>query len=101
MAPFRISRLHVIGGGSLNSYLMQYTADSLNMPVICGPTEGTALGNVLMQIKASGKVDTLPQMRAISAASVDLKTYLPKNTDEWEAAYEEFKKIQNIYNTEN
>lgn len=77
-APFPIERLHVIGGGSQNRYLMQYTADALEMPVICGPVEGTALGNVLVQLKAAGMVSTLPQMRAISAASVELKTYLPQ-----------------------
>ena len=75
---FPIERLHVIGGGSQNRYLMQYTADALEMPVICGPVEGTALGNVLVQLKAAGMVSTLPQMRAISAASVELKTYLPQ-----------------------
>jgi rhamnulokinase len=47
------------------------------MPVICGPTEGTALGNVLMQIKAAGLVKTLPEMRGIVANSVELKTYTP------------------------
>lgn len=77
-APFPIERLHVIGGGSQNPYLMQYTADALEMPVICGPVEGTALGNVLVQLKAAGMVSTLPQMRAISAASVELKTYMPQ-----------------------
>ena len=78
-APFPIDRLHVIGGGSQNRYLMQYTADALEMPVICGPVEGTALGNVLVQLKPAGIVSTLSQMRAISAASVELKTYLPQN----------------------
>lgn len=77
-APFPIERLHVIGGGSQNRYLMQYAADALEMPVICGPVEGTALGNVLVQLKAAGMVSTLAQMRAISAASVELKTYLPQ-----------------------
>ena len=77
MCDFQIKKLHVIGGGSQNKYLMQYAADALNMPVICGPIEGTALGNVLMQMKASGAVETLEQMRAISAASVDLVVYNP------------------------
>lgn len=98
MAPFSIKKLHVIGGGSLNRYLMQYAANSLKMPVICGPVEGTALGNILMQIKSAGKVETLPQMRAISAASVKLKTYMPENTSEWDKAYEQFIDIQNRYN---
>ena len=52
LSPNKIKCLHVIGGGSLNKHLMQFTADALQMPVICGPTEGTALGNVLLQIKA-------------------------------------------------
>ena len=72
-----IECLHVIGGGSLNRHLMQYTADAIGMPVICGPTEGTALGNVLMQIKAAGLVKTLEEMRGIVSASVELKTYKP------------------------
>lgn len=97
MAPFNIRRLNVIGGGSLNSYLMQYTADSLGMPVVCGPVEGTALGNVLVQLKSSGAVDTLAAMRQISAASVELKTYMPENTAEWDEAYDEFLRIQSEY----
>lgn len=96
-APFKISRLHVIGGGSLNSYLMQCTADSLDMPVICGPVEGTALGNVLVQIKAAGLVDNLTQMRALVGNSVELKTYMPKDRQEWDLAYSRFLEIQKIY----
>lgn len=79
MCDFSVKRLHVIGGGSQNKHLMQFTANELGIPVICGPVEGTALGNVLIQLKAAGIVDTLEQMRAISAASVELKTYLPEN----------------------
>ena len=75
IAKINIERLHVIGGGSQNSYLMQFTADELGIPVICGPVEGTALGNVLLQLKASGQIKTLSQMRKLAAASVDLKSY--------------------------
>lgn len=78
MCDFPIRKLHVIGGGSQNKYLMQYAADALSMPVVCGPVEGTALGNVMMQMKASGVVETLGQMRKISAASVELVTYTPE-----------------------
>lgn len=78
MCNFPIKRLHVIGGGSRNRYLMQYAANALNRPVICGPVEGTALGNVLMQLKASGAVNTLKEMRQVSSASVELMTYLPE-----------------------
>ena len=78
MGGFPIDSLNVIGGGSQNPYLMQFAADALGIPVICGPTEGTALGNSLVQLRADGKVGSLPQMRAISAASVALKTYFPQ-----------------------
>lgn len=91
MCSFPIRKLHVIGGGSQNRYLMQYAANALNMPVICGPVEGTALGNVLMQLKASGAVDTLTRMREISGASVDLVTYLPEDTEKWNTEYERYK----------
>ena len=78
MCGFPIESLNVIGGGSQNQYLMQMAADALGIPVICGPTEGTALGNALVQLRAAGKVSNLWEMRAIGAASVDLKTYLPQ-----------------------
>ena len=90
MCDFPIKKLHVIGGGSQNKYLMQYAANALNMPVICGPVEGTALGNVLMQIKASDSALTLEKMREISAASVDLVTYYPVDADKWRAEYQKF-----------
>lgn len=73
-----IQRLHVIGGGSRNQYLMQFTADALQMPVIAGPQEGTALGNALVQVRADGLVGSLAEMRAIIAKSIELKTYLPQ-----------------------
>lgn len=98
MAPFAVKKLHVIGGGSLNAHLMQYTADSLDIPVICGPVEGTALGNVLVQIKSAGLVESLQQMRAVSAASVQLRTYMPQHTAEWEDAYQNFLAVRKKYN---
>ena len=75
MCGYEIKALNVIGGGSQNRQLMQYAADECGIPVVCGPTEGTALGNALLQIRAAGLVDTLWDMRKISAASVELKTY--------------------------
>ena len=90
MCDFPIKKLHVIGGGSQNKYLMQYAANALNMPVICGPVEGTALGNVLMQIKSTDNALTLEKMREISASSVDLVTYYPVDADKWSAEYQKF-----------
>jgi len=94
MASFPIERLHVIGGGSRNPYLMQMTADCTGLPVVAGPAEGTALGNTLVQVKAAGGVATLPEMRAIIGKSVDLCTYEPKDSEVWEETYERFKNLK-------
>ena len=60
------------------------------MPVICGPVEGTALGNVLMQVKATDPALTLERMREISESSVELVTYNPVDADGWNEVYERF-----------
>ena len=78
ITPVDIQRLHVIGGGSRNEYLMQFTADALQLPVIAGPQEGTALGNAMVQVRAHGDVSTLADMRAVIARSIETKTYNPK-----------------------
>lgn len=78
LAPFPIERLHVIGGGTYNSYLMQMTADSIGLPVITGPVEGTAIGNIMLQAKAAGLVSDRFEMRKIIAQSIETKTYYPK-----------------------
>ena len=85
--------LSLLIGKSQNRYLMQYAANALDMQVVCGPVEGTALGNVLMQIKASGGVKTLEQMRRISAESVNLLTYLPIDPDKWNEEYKRYLEI--------
>lgn len=78
LSPVSIDRLHVIGGGSRNEYLMQMTADALGIPVITGPVEGTAIGNIMMQAKAAGLVADRFDMRRIIARSVEMKTFMPK-----------------------
>ena len=78
LAPMPIERLHVIGGGSRNEYLMQMTADATGLPVVAGPSEGTALGNILLQARASDMVGDLFDLRRIVARSVETRTYMPK-----------------------
>lgn len=90
LSPFSIERLHVIGGGSQNAVLMQAAADSTGLPVICGPIEGTALGNVLVQVRAAGNVPSLVDMRRIVANSVELVHYAPHHDVAWDAAYARF-----------
>jgi rhamnulokinase len=90
LAPFPIEKLHVIGGGSKNSLLNQWTANALGIPVIAGPSEATAIGNIMIQAKAAGCVDSHAEMRRIIRESIHLEEFEPKNSSEWEAAYQKF-----------
>ena len=90
-AGFDLNVLHVIGGGSLNKYLTQFTADSLGVEVLAGPQECTAIGNIMIQAKAMGQVDDIWQMRKIIANSVDMVAYHPTaDRRAWDEAYERF-----------
>ncbi len=93
-----VDALNIIGGGSRNKYLMQFTANAVEMAVTCGPTECTALGNALVQIRAEGRVQSVEQMRAISAASTETCTYEPQEQEQWRAAYHKFIEIKNKNN---
>ncbi len=90
LAPFSMEKLHVIGGGTYNHHLMQMAADSIGMPVVTGPVEGTAIGNIMLQAKAVGLVSDIHAMRRIIADSIELRTYLPQQTEVWDAAYEKW-----------
>ena len=68
-APFPIERLHIIGGGSANGLLNQWTADACGIPVVAGPTEATAIGNVMLQAKSAGLVADRWEMRRLIACA--------------------------------
>jgi len=76
-APFEIEKLHIIGGGSANELLNQWTAESIGIPVVAGPTEATAIGNVMIQAQAAGLVKDRWEMRRMIAETVKVKTYRP------------------------
>ena len=78
-APYKIEKLHIIGGGSANELLNQWTADAIGLPVIAGPTEATAIGNVMMQAKAAGLVKDRWEMRRMIAEAFAVKTFYPSN----------------------
>ncbi|MDR0542291.1 MAG: rhamnulokinase [Dysgonamonadaceae bacterium] len=80
IAPFPIEKLHVIGGGSQNSLLNQMTADATGIPVVAGPSEATALGNVMMQAKGLGIVGSLQEIREIIRNSVSPEIFYPQKT---------------------
>ena len=86
--------LHIIGGGSLNKYLNQFTADALDIEVLAGPQECTAIGNIMLQAKAAGLVDDVWQMRRLIADSVDMISYSPQgDAAAWAAAYDRYLQI--------
>ena len=93
-ADIELNVLHIIGGGSLNQYLNQFTADSCGVTVLAGPQEGTAIGNIMLQAKASGLVKDIWEMRQIIANSLELKKFEPKNKEAWDEAYEKFLKVK-------
>ena len=93
-ASFDIKTLHIIGGGSKNDYLNQFTANATGVRVLAGPQEGTALGNIMVQAKAVGAVKDIWDMRRIIANSLDLKEFLPQGDATWDAAYEKYLSIK-------
>ena len=89
----KIERLHIIGGGAHNSMMNQLTADALGISVFAGPTEATAIGNLLIQARALGVVGTLDEIREIVKNSFELTEYQPNSKSDWNAVYEKFRKL--------
>jgi len=85
-----INRIHIVGGGARNDLLCQFTANAADLPVIAGPAEATAIGNLLTQALGLGYVESLVEIREIVRRSFPLKRYEPEQTAEWQAAYSRF-----------
>jgi sugar (pentulose or hexulose) kinase len=85
--------LYIIGGGSSNELLNQFTANSLNIPIKAGPVEATAIGNVLMQAKALGIIKNLQSLRKCVKESFPSKEYVPEDIISWRNAYKEYLKF--------
>ena len=83
-----INRIHIIGGGTKNKLLNQFTADATGIPVVAGPVEATAIGNILVQAMGSGIVESPAEIRSIIANSFRLEKYEPRETEKWDAAYD-------------
>lgn len=92
MAPFKIEKLHVIGGGSRNNLLNQFTCNAVGVPVTAGPSEGTAIGNIMLQAKAAGLVSNIQEMRKLISSSIELANFVPEHPQEWEEAYQTYLK---------
>jgi rhamnulokinase len=88
-----IEAIHVIGGGSRNELLCQFTADATGLPVIAGPAEATATGNIMVQAMGLGYVSSLAEIRSIIRRSVELKMYTPEARADWEGVSGRFRKL--------
>ena len=81
-----IEVIHIVGGGSKSELLNQFCADACQRPVITGPVEATAMGNLLVQVRASGELSSLAEMREVVRKSSSVKTYNPGKTLGWAEA---------------
>jgi rhamnulokinase len=85
--------IHVVGGGCHNALLCQFTADACGRPVLAGPVEATAIGNVLTQALGLGLLGSLAEGREVVRRSFAVHEYLPGNAAEWEEPYQRFVKF--------
>jgi rhamnulokinase len=89
----RINTIHIVGGGTQNRQLCQMAADACQRPVIAGPIEATAIGNLIMQILAAKEIGSIAEAREMVRQSFPVEEYQPKNAAAWEDAYQRFLKI--------
>ncbi len=88
-----INAIHVVGGGTKNALLCQFTADACGRPVIAGPIEATAIGNILMQALGRGQVGSIDDLRVVVARSFPVTVYEPRDTAAWNDAAGRFARL--------
>lgn len=88
-----IATIRIVGGGSLNALLCQFTADACQRPVVAGPVEATALGNLMIQAIACGELPDLAAGRQAIAASAQQQHYAPGPAEPWDAAFARFQQL--------
>ncbi len=93
LAGNRIEVIHIVGGGSQNQILNQFTADACQRTVVAGPVEATAMGNLLVQARASGELASLSEMRQVVRKSSGVTAYAPRLPEAWESAAATFTQI--------
>ena len=82
-----VSVIHVVGGGSQNRLLCQFTADATGRPVVAGPVEATAVGNITVQAMALGQLSSVEDGRALVRRSFETTTYEPQERGAWDELY--------------
>ena len=90
----KITQINIIGGGSQNQALCRFAADCTGLPVFAGPVEATAIGNILVQAMAMGRIQSHNELREIVKHSFPLITYEPQHTAYWDESYARFLRIK-------
>lgn len=83
-------RLCLVGGGARNNLLCQMVSDALGVNLVAGPAEATIVGNLLVQALATGRIESMDEMREILRRSFELKHYVPGDIKPWASAHETF-----------
>ncbi len=89
----RLNPIHIIGGGTKNKLLNQFTANSTDRTVVTGPVEATAIGNILMQAIGMKHLGSLADAREVVRTSFEPKIYEPQRTSDWDEAYSRLQKV--------
>jgi rhamnulokinase len=90
----RLETIHIVGGGCQNVLLNQLTADACDRPVLAGPVEATAIGNVLTQAIGLGVLGSLADAREVVRRSFEVRTFEPRNADAWQGPYARFQSLR-------
>ena len=83
----KLEALNIVGGGIQNKLLNQMASDSIDRPVVTGPIEGAAMGNLLSQAVALGELSGIEEVRQVVRNSETVETYMPHHTQAWDDAY--------------
>lgn len=89
----KIDMMNIVGGGIQNKLLNQLIADSINLPVVTGPVEGAAIGNLLTQAMALGELSNVQELREVVRASETVNVYEPHHSEQWDVAYDKLKQF--------
>ena len=89
----KLELLHLVGGGTKNRLVCQYTANACDVPVIAGPTETTAFGNLIFQMMADKKIGTLEEGRKLCAVNSELLKYMPEDQEKWQEYLSHYQNI--------